>query len=121
PNWNWNSFRPSHCGQRRFAATARVHSDWQHGEYRLTHTRPHEGGRQTFARHGSRARTLSRFVRVRGTAAAGSPRDRGARDDFRGDAAYGSKSQIPGTKCQIKGENTNQKKEEKPQPPELVT
>src|SRR5207244_12094901 len=73
------------CGQRRFAATAGVHCDWKHRERRIAHTRPYEDRRQTLARYRSRARSSRWLVHVRETIAAGSPRDRGARDDFRGE------------------------------------
>jgi hypothetical protein len=44
---------------------------------------PNEDDWQTFACRRSRARSSRGLVRVRGTTVAGSPRDRGTRDDFR--------------------------------------
>lgn len=70
PNWNWNSFRPGDCGQRRFPATAGVHCDRRHGQRSLAHTRPDENGGQTVARHRGSARSLSRLIHLRGTTTA---------------------------------------------------
>ena len=75
---------PADCGQRRFAATPGVHCNGQHGQHRLAHSRPNEDGWQTVARYRSRARSSRGLVRARGTTAAGSPRDRGASNDFCG-------------------------------------